>query len=268
MKCRYINLDGATGRREAIEANFRAAMPDDWSLSRVGAVTADEAAGLAGKLRPAEKACFLSHRRALEQSLEEAGPAFIVEDDIEFSPRAARAIQSVIGQPTWDIIYTDAAPAEPGFMTWLARLRQDLVAQNRLQLVDLARRSFAGAQGYLVNEAAKPRLFERLDREAPLDDPVDLTLRKWINAGEFRGFVIFPFVTTPADTASDSQIQLARHALREDVGTLLRKLFYLDRDLDACRALARQIEATIADEDVKLAGVAVSAMASPRFWAS
>jgi GR25 family glycosyltransferase involved in LPS biosynthesis len=68
MKCFYINLDSETERRSAIEKNFSSHAKAGWELVRVPAVDTRqvEERRVRGSLRPAEKACFLSHQSILE----------------------------------------------------------------------------------------------------------------------------------------------------------------------------------------------------------
>ncbi len=61
MECFYINLDRATERRRAIEANFMNTRMPGWTLTRFPAVDAANVS-TPGNLTASEKACFLSHR--------------------------------------------------------------------------------------------------------------------------------------------------------------------------------------------------------------
>ena len=87
MKCFYINLDRATDWRQSIEASFQRAARPGQSLERIAAFDAAyvEKVAVPGRIRPAEKACFLSHKEAVRRSLAHEGPVFILEDDVIFS---------------------------------------------------------------------------------------------------------------------------------------------------------------------------------------
>ena len=84
MNIYYINLDSAHARRANIEQNLGAFAGRDFEIKRVQAYDTCfvEKNGIHGTIRPAEKACFLSHIKAIKMSCEDPGPSLIVEDDV------------------------------------------------------------------------------------------------------------------------------------------------------------------------------------------
>ncbi len=169
MKCFFINLDDATARRARLEADFAALAPASWSLQRFRAVTAGDvlAAQCPGELRPVEKACFLSHRRLIEQNEGSSSPLFILEDDAKLGRHTARMLNEFLGANphlAWDLLYTDVIVPEIGDVVNLIRTRRECEQQRGIALINLERLRFGGATAYLVNSRSLGKL-ARLLRE-------------------------------------------------------------------------------------------------------
>src|SRR4051812_24662137 len=98
MECFFINLDSQVERRRYLEASFNACKAPGWFLTRVKAIDAAYLASqpAQGKMRNPEKGCFLSHRLAIETSLEAPGHALILEDDAMFGPSSCASIDGAI----------------------------------------------------------------------------------------------------------------------------------------------------------------------------
>lgn len=76
----YINLDNARARRALIEHCFNRFAPASYRLHRIAAISAaDVTLNFPGTLMNAEKACILSHKKALQASLEHEGHALILK---------------------------------------------------------------------------------------------------------------------------------------------------------------------------------------------
>src|SRR5689334_1969428 len=150
MKCHYINLDDATARRANLEAAYRAANPPAaWELVRIPASGPAAAGGLPGAISPPEKACWLSHRRAVEASLVDDSPVLVVEDDVRFSPRTFPILGALAeADPEWDVLYTDVILTDADTMVSFARDWPLLGRAGNFRLHDLAKVPYVGAAGY------------------------------------------------------------------------------------------------------------------------
>lgn len=262
MRCVYINLAGATQRRAHMEAEFARAAPAGVTLERFEAVDAAAAASAPGQARPPEKACFLSHRNAIAAHHDGESPLLVLEDDVLLSPQAFTADRLAGGD--WDLMFLDAALADPG--TWLrfAKGRPALARQGGIRVVDLATIRFASASAYVVNARSKARVLEVLDEARPLDLPYDIVLRQLIQAGRLKACMTFPFLTSIAafsDVAS--QIQAGQNDA-DRISNTFRRLMFVGRDMAASRVEAEAI-AGEADEESQLMGMILAGVVSDRF---
>jgi hypothetical protein len=263
--CTYINLPAAEDRRRSVEASFAAAQAGDWSLRRFEALGPDQAAALPGALTPAEKACFASHRAALAEQIEGDDPAMIVEDDALFSAQTFTALDSLLQHGgDLDMIFTDAALCDFNLMVHLASIRDGLVQRGEFVPVDLAGRSFFGATAYAVRGASKRRIHAALAAAVELDQPLDLYLRDLFRTGQFKAAVAFPFLTGLSPEADGSQIQTKDTAVFDATLNAYRRLMYVARDLDQCRADAARLAAHT-DEAARMVGGVFAAVVSPAF---
>ena len=266
MECVYINLDGQAERRAFLESNFAAHNSAGWPLARISAVGSEEVRqlGLPGRLRDPEKGALLSHRKALTQVLPGAGHALILEDDVLFGPDSCERIQSAAGtldDAAWDMIFTDVSVVEPDAMARLFSLRRQLMRAKKEMLLPLRDIPFCGSSAYLVHQRFKPRLQELLLRQASLDWPIDLHLRRLIHEGEIRAFVTFPFVTSLSRFADQSQSQLQDGAVTDTVWNAFRRFIWLHRDIDAALAPLEALGADFADPEARaFAGLMAAAL--------
>src|SRR5512137_1677464 len=90
----YINLEREKERRVNIEKNLEQWSTPDFAVRRIAAIDGRESAGIQvpGKIRDTEKACFLSHKKALEASLGDDQDALILEDDAVFGPSTSKLL--------------------------------------------------------------------------------------------------------------------------------------------------------------------------------
>lgn len=263
----YINLASQQDRRQAVERDFAAGDTARWRLTRIEAVTAAVAAQTPGAARDGEKACLLSHARALEESLRVDGHVLIAEDDIRFGRHTAAAVEealAIIPDHAWDILFTDVIL--PGFdrMFQLFRLRQDYDANGHAGLLDLGDMNFAGSIGYIVNRNARHKLLAAIAQNRPIDAPYDVWLKQLVHGGVLRAFVTFPFATTQSDLGAASQIQASSQKDIRAIWTAYRQLTWRERDIgQALASLARANETAAPDADAM--GKIFALMFSPEF---
>ena len=144
MKSFYINLDSAVKRRADLEANFAKYRKSGWSLARVPAVDARfvEANHVKGKLRPNEKACFLSHVQLIRDNLKGSDPILVLEDDAIFGKQSCDVIEKTLrshSQSDWDIIFTDVFITQVQNMVDLIAMRRQLAQSDRRRADDAGR---------------------------------------------------------------------------------------------------------------------------------
>lgn len=262
MRCVYINLAQAGERRAWMEGHFAKVAPSGLELDRFEAVTAAAAADLPGAIRPAEKACFRSHYGAIAAHHDGETPLLVLEDDVMLSPRAFTADRLPPGED-WDLLFTDAALADPGLWIGLAKSRPALAAEDRIRVIDLAQVRFASAAAYVVNGRSKDRVLEALDAFGRLDIPYDIALRQLVHAGRLRACLTFPFLTTVTALSGASQIQPGGNAA-DLISDAFRRLMFVDRDMAASRAEAEAIAAAC-DEESRLAGLILGGVVNDRF---
>jgi GR25 family glycosyltransferase involved in LPS biosynthesis len=269
MDCYYINLDGAAERRAVLERNFAQCRGERWTLSRFPATDAARAAaqGIAGTLRPAEKACFLSHRDLIRSQLADPQPVFILEDDAALGARTCGIVDDFVqrnGESDWDIAYTDVCVPQVESMVNLVRLRQRWSKTGGIMMLDLAGFPYVGATAYLVNGRSKHRLSQLLDAVTVLDTPYDLYLRSLIHGRQLRALVFFPFITTLSPCAGTSQIQPAG-LTHELVWNTFRQLIWIERTIEPHRCVLEDIRARLCDAEALPFATLFAAIASRHY---
>lgn len=264
MRIHYINLDGALERRAALEANVAAVAPGA-ELVRFPAVTAEEAAGTPGPLTPNEKGCFRSHRELLA-SRDPGETILVLEDDARVSRLALPALNTTLAATgdAWDVIFTDVAIGDCDLMAELIRRRRKARA-GQFGLLDLRPLHFSGTTAYAVRGGFREELNRLLARYAELNTPYDLAMRALIQEGAVRGACLFPFVTTLADIAVDSQVQTSAKAVKDLPLNLFRRLMWVDRDVEECLALAKALDALMCDDEARIGGAVFAALSSSAF---
>lgn len=197
MKCLYINLDSAGDRRARFEANWAANCGADWRLERFAALDTRyvEQHAVDGTLRPAEKACFLSHCSSIALNMNATEPLFVMEDDAVLGPHSAPTIDNflrVSDNYDWDIVFTEVGIVSPSTMLDLIKLRQELTGKDEVRLLDLAKLPFGGATGYIINHRSLKKIGALLGVHEELHIPYDLLLRKLIYEKKLKGLVFSP----------------------------------------------------------------------------
>jgi GR25 family glycosyltransferase involved in LPS biosynthesis len=265
-RCVFINLPAATARRESVEASFAASRHAGWALERLEALGPHQVADLSGAIRPAEKACFASHRAAIGRGLDDDAPLLVVEDDTLFSPQAFEAVDRLLALPhDWELLFTDVAICDLSLIAHLSRQRERLVAANEAVAVNLSGRNWFGANAYVVRGPAKRRLHALISEPAALDRPYDLFLRDLAAAGRLKLGCAFPFVTRLSAHAEESQLQEEAAPLFDRTLNAWRRLMAVDRDLDAMAAEIRALSGAVATDESRLVGDIFGVIAAPAF---
>lgn len=249
VRCRYINLEQAHGRREALEGGFARLAPADWSLDRF---TALDGATLPGTLTPAERGCFASHRELLRSEPDPLRPVLVLEDDTVLSPALFLALPDVLNAlGEWDLLFMEAAVGDANGMASLALKRQHFTRSGHLSIMDLARIPLSSSSAYLVNGQAKARLLALLDAHDQLDVPYDLFLRRRIAEGALKAYVVVPYLTTISGAAS----QIAARPF-EGAVALFRQTMFVERDDEACERAAAALSEGLCSVEARLVGTA------------
>jgi len=255
MQCFFINLDSRQDRRDFLEANFAANQLPGWRLERIAAFDGAhvEKKKIPGILSAAEKACFLSHVKALERSQSDPHHTMILEDDAMFGKDSCASIEGALGvfpEADWDIIFTDVIILHAHLMVRLLSLRRELGETGEQQLLNLADLPFTGATAYVVNSRAKVRLLNLLAEADDLNIAYDLYLRKLISEAKIRAFVTFPFVTTISSFAEVSDIQSSDTALTDAAALDPLKAVRADFVDAESAAIARLVELVLSPKFV------------------
>lgn len=262
--CVYINLPAATARRAAVEAGFAAAPHAGWTLRRFEALGPAAVAGMEGPLTGPEKACFASHRAAIAASLDGPGHLLVTEDDVAFTAATFPVLEGLMANmPDWDIVFADAALCDFSLMVQLARRRDELIDKGAFDLIDLRRRSWAGATAYCVRGSAKAKVLAAVEAVAAPDRPYDLFLADLVDRGVLRAAVCFPFLTTLSEAAEASQIQGDSPAAFELALNAFRRLMCVQRDPAAGRRDAERLRAACPDEAAAGVGAVFAVLSSP-----
>jgi GR25 family glycosyltransferase involved in LPS biosynthesis len=270
MDCYYINLESAGARRRRLEENFSSCKAEHWALHRFPATDAHsvDARNFPGPLKPAEKACFLSHRKLLQSCLGDEKDILVMEDDTSFGRHSCVAIDQFLQYnytAPWDIVYTDIIVPRVETMVELIHYRRQLSAAGRFTLLDLTNVMFAGTSAYIVNGKSKRKLAALLECSQGLHMPYDLHLRKLIQERKLAGFTFFPFITCVSECSEVSQVQATDELDTDRIWNSFRKLIWMDRDLEAQKPKLREIDSQLCDDESRLFGVLFSALTSRQF---
>lgn len=272
MDCVYINLDSKVERRQNIENNFNLVKRGDSdALTRFSAINTDyvKSKSIKGNLRDTEKACFLSHKMALKQSLSVDAHTLFMEDDIVLGSSTFEAVDKIIEENpkiNWDILYLEVCVPDVLTMLKLIKLRNGLInSKNHSVMIDLRQFVYAGATAYIVNKNSKQKLFNAVDKLKLLDVPYDLVLRNMVMESRFLGFVVFPFLSSFSNDAFDSDIRLDYEKLTDLAWILFRKLVWIERDIDADSHLYEKLKLAITTPESDALSTIISAVTSEKF---
>lgn len=230
MHCFYINLDSKTDRRETIEKNFLDNTDGSWELKRFPAIDVSYVRkhSLPGNLRETEKACFSSHKTVISDSRYATDHVLIMEDDSCLGKETQNTIKSIVKDNSsgWDIMYGEVCVPEPENMCRLIRLKNDL--KGGTTFLDLSKMNYAGATAYVINKNSILKIYNLLQKVRSYDVPFDLLLRQYVHTGQLKAFVPFPFITSFAENALNSDIREKMELSTDLVWILFRKLMWTD----------------------------------------
>jgi GR25 family glycosyltransferase involved in LPS biosynthesis len=235
MKSFYINLENAAARRDSIEDSFLRHNNRGWILQRFQAIDADYVKNnkIHGALRDEEKACFLSHRKLIEQNADVDQHIFVVEDDSRFAPSTFETIDGLLRPPTpfteWDLLFTDVGIFSIGAMADLVMLRRQLKSKDQIKLLDLKSLPFFGATAYIVNKISLKKVLQ-LTMVDSLDVPYDLFLRKMVFDGALRAFVTFPFLTSSSEHSLNSSVQQKSTERTQFIYEIFKRMIWIEGD--------------------------------------
>ncbi|MFM0324015.1 glycosyltransferase family 25 protein [Caballeronia glebae] len=229
MNIYFINLDASTERRTSIETNLGELAGSEHRVHRVPAYDSAfiEKRGIPGLLRPNEKACYLSHMKAIELSIDDPGPSLILEDDAIFGTNTASLLTRLSAElEEKDIVFTDLCVPTASWMMRLFQLRRSL--KDQVSVYDTRQIDFAGATAYTLNARSKIKLLEILKSIESLDTAYDLVLKNLVLHGTLTSGFVFPFITSISPLSSCSQVQPASEKLNPLVWDAFRRLAFLD----------------------------------------
>jgi|GEM_PF-898384 len=231
----YINLDRATSRRATIEENLKQFAGPDVTIRRIRAVDEDYVTRhkIAGSASQREKACLLSHRRAIDRSLDMPGYTLILEDDAQLGSRTMPVLNMLLAAVPgdFDMIFTDLIIATVPSMLKLFRFYREQIRNQRAGIFHAAELDvFAGATAYVLDDRSKRKLLALLDTAHPVNEAYDILLRRLSLTGELLLGYCFPFLTTQSPHAMKSQIQPDCDQILNIVWSDFRKLMFLESD--------------------------------------
>lgn len=271
MDCIYINLDSKTDRRYNIERNFELVKADGYTLRRFSALDTQHVKnrGIKGNLRDTEKACFLSHKAALKQSLETDSHSLILEDDVILGNSTFSSLEKVISDNSkiaWDILYLETCVPDIAVMLKLIKLRNSLIrSKSPPVMIDLTQFFYAGATAYVVNKNSKQKLFNAVDKLKVLDVPYDLLLRGMVMDQRLSAFVVFPFLSSFSRDAFASDIRLEYEQMTDLAWILFRKLVWAERNIQEDSYLYEKLKETICTPESDALSTIISAAVSEKF---
>ncbi|MDB5360044.1 MAG: hypothetical protein JWO51_1341 [Rhodospirillales bacterium] len=252
MKYLFINLENATDRRAFVERNFGEC--SDRSIYCVPAVdiASVEARGIEGDVRAGEKACYLSHLKALRTSLAHEEDVLIAEDDVLFSKYSIGIIDNTranLEESGWDIIFSDLCiPGIMAMLNFFFLARKARKNSEHYYMEIKGDFQFAGATSYIVHRNAKRKILDLMERER-IDRPYDLALRDLIAMGKLKAYVIVPFATSLSKLGDSSQIQADSVAATEFVWNSFRRLVWQGRDMAAMLEDSRRLDAEFQNDE-------------------
>ncbi len=243
LQIHYINLHDQAARRTALLANLAHSAPSGLSIHRVEAATPKDVLtiGIGGASRAVEKACYLSHLRALKQACAHDAHAYILEDDAHLGAESFARIGNAIAQlaqrqEPWDLLYTQFMPVKPEHMVELLRIRNECLHKRVEIQPDTQRMLLAGSCAHVVNAASKSRLHSLLQKPTTLDNPVDRYYWQLAREGVLQMRVAFPLPSSVAPEAATSQIQEPSKAQASLLWNVFMRLCAAERDLASIEA--------------------------------
>lgn len=236
---RYINLDKAQDRREAMERRIEAAGLSR-ALLRFPALAGD---GRECRITQGELGCFRSHEAVLESA--PAGSFILVlEDDAivppDFPARIARCIRAA--EPTWDMLFLnqtgDFRVVEQ--LKAMLRMKREMGDVHRpdfmrVALLDAAKWYSWGCAAYIVHPRSLDKLRGLLsDSGHGYQVPIDNLFRRWVRTGELKACVTFPYVAG-IDAGAKTQMPDRAASRNTELYLALMELFTAARSAEPVR---------------------------------
>ena len=251
MHCCYINLDQAAQRREFIETSFNRSARPGWTLSRFKAIDTAyvDAHGTQGSRTRREKACFLSHKKAIETQPEDGRHLLMLEDDTLFGKATCEIVDGFLQQnleKNWDILFLDVAVLKLSDMMTLYFHRQTLMFDRKVVPLDLEKIAFIGANAYIINAASRHKVLACLEAGMPVNVEYDVYLANQIIAGKLKAAVLFPFVVTLSSQAAESQIQRSSIETINRARNIFRNMMWLESEPEMFQDSLQTLEAEVA----------------------
>jgi hypothetical protein len=200
----FINLDRSPERRAQMERQIEdRELP--YSVRRLGAVDGQRQPARPAALSAGQYGCWLSHLKALEQSLDHEHHIHIMEDDALLSsalpilPDVVHSLDSG-SAGEWDILYLDATLIEAADMChvfgWAKTARDDGAVRVRAVPGEF---TVYGTHSYVVNAGRKAFVLDFLKRYAASGSALDNVAAYGIQSGKLRAFMTTPFMTSGSD---------------------------------------------------------------------
>jgi GR25 family glycosyltransferase involved in LPS biosynthesis len=231
MDTYYINLESAKDRRHFVEESFRQYGDRNGRLHRVEAVDAARvvADAVPGKISDTEKACFLSHRRAIEHSRRDGAHSLIIEDDTQFGPSTFGMLDRLGNAlDAFDLVFTDLDFCDVNYMFQFFLLHRELSRDGTFRLLGLKGTPFFGAAAYIVNARSKEKILGLIDGLSSFEFPYDIQLRNWVEAEQLKAGFTFPFLTTLSSHSDHSATRSADYRAEEIALNAYRRLVWMD----------------------------------------
>jgi GR25 family glycosyltransferase involved in LPS biosynthesis len=230
----YLNLVGATARREAFLSNYASHdFASHWRLARFQAIDAahDLVRTAAGTLSPGNKGCIFSSLECLREHFDTGRHLYILDDDIVFAPTAQSSLDlafTALDEDSWDILLTDTIIPNAFDMPRLMMQRYEHGITGELALWNMAAPGFTFCAGStVINHRAKRKIHALMTGER-YDAPWDLVMRQHIQAGRVRAVLVFPFLTAASRLGDESQIKPDNpHRLEESLRNAFRRMLWL-----------------------------------------
>jgi hypothetical protein len=200
----FINLDRSPERRAEMERQI-AQIELPYPLRRLAGVDGERQPVGPPPLRAGQYGCWLSHLKALEQSIGQDHHLHIMEDDALIStalPILPEVVQSLDSGSAgeWDILYLDATLIEVADMChvfgWAKTARDDGTVRVRTVPKEF---TVYGTHSYVVNASRKAFVLDFLKRHAASGSPLDNVAAYGIQSGKLRAFMTTPFMTSGSD---------------------------------------------------------------------
>jgi GR25 family glycosyltransferase involved in LPS biosynthesis len=196
-------------------------------LERIEAVSADDISRspLPGKIRDTEKACILSHQKAIAASGDDQTNSLILEDDAVPGAIGFEVLNGLLNgdHGDVDVIFTSALVSNTDFIFNQYLLYRNTLKSKQVHLLNMQGMQTAGCDSYIVCLRSKSKLLGLLEQIESYDVEYDLLMKQWIQEGRIKALLVFPFLTCLSSLSDTSQITQPNKDWNQ-----FRRLFSLD----------------------------------------